>query len=66
MATHLAVCAVVMEDGVGTTETPVTVTVGGAEVTAMLVVPDMFVNPDCAECAVQVPAPVPDGVKTPP
>jgi hypothetical protein len=27
--------------------------------------PDMFVYPACAELAVQVPVPTPDGVKTP-
>ena len=66
VATQVAVCAVVMEAEVGTTETLVTVTAGGVVVTAMLAEPDTFVNPDCAEWAVQVPVPVPEGVKTPP
>src|SRR5579859_3912876 len=64
VATQVAVCAVVMEDGVATTETPVTVSVGA--VTAMLAVPETLVNPACVECAVQVPVPAADGVKTPP
>jgi hypothetical protein len=66
VATQLAVCAVVMEAGFGTTETPVTVTVGGVVVTAMFAEPETFVNPACAEWAVQVPVPAPEGVKTPP
>ena len=45
VATQVAVCAVVIEEGVGTTETFVTVTAGGAAVTVMLAEPDMFVNP---------------------
>jgi hypothetical protein len=65
VATQVEVCAVVMEDGVATTETPVTVTVGGAAVTAMFAEPDTFVNPVWAEWAVQAPVPVPEGVKTP-
>jgi hypothetical protein len=66
VATQVAVCAVVMEAGVGTTVTAVTVTAGDVAVTAMLAAPDMLVNPDCAEWAVQVPVPAPVGVKTPP
>jgi len=66
VATQVAVCAVVMEDRVGTTETLVTVTAGGAAVTAMFAEPVTFVNPAWAEWAVQVPVPVPEGVKTPP
>ena len=54
-----------IEDGVARTATLVTVTVGGVAVTAMFAEPDMFVNPVCAEWAVQVPVPTPDGVKTP-
>ena len=45
VATQVAVCAVVMEDGVATTETPVTVAEDGAAVTAMLAVPETLVNP---------------------
>jgi hypothetical protein len=66
VATQVAVCAVVMEAGVATTETPVTVTVGGAAVTAMFAEPDTLVKPACAEWAVQVPVPAPEGVKMPP
>ena len=66
VAAQVAVCAVVMEAGDGTTVTLVTVTAGGLAVTAMLALPEMLVNPACAECAVQVPVPTPDGVKTPP
>ena len=64
-ATQVAVCAVVMEAGVARTATLVTVTVGGAAVTAILAEPATFVNPAWAEWAVQVPVPAPDGVKTP-
>jgi hypothetical protein len=65
VAAQVAVCAVVMEDGVARTATFVTVTVGGVAVTAMFAEPDTFVNPACAEWAVQVPVPTPEGVKTP-
>jgi hypothetical protein len=43
----------------------VTVTVGGVAVTAIDAEPTTFVNPVCAEWAVQVPVPAPDGVNTP-
>ena len=66
VAAQVAVCAVVMEAGDGTTVTPVTVTAGSVAVTAMLAEPETLVNPACAEWAVQVPVPTPDGVKTPP
>jgi hypothetical protein len=42
------------------------VTVGGAFVTLMDAEPEKFVNPACVDVALQVPVPVPDGVKTPP
>ena len=45
VATQVAVCAVVMEGGLGTTEILVTVTVGGATVTVILAEPVTFVNP---------------------
>ena len=66
LAEQVAVCAVLIEDGLAVTETPVTVDAGG--VTALLIVvmvaePDLV--PSCIEAAVQVPAPGPDGVKTP-
>jgi hypothetical protein len=54
-----------MEAGVARTATLVTVTVGGVAVTVMFAEPDTFVNPTCAEWAVQVPVPTPEGVKTP-
>ena len=66
VATQVAFCAVEIEEGVATTETPVTVTVGGVADTVIFAEPETLVNPDWAECAVQVPVPVPDGVKTPP
>ena len=66
VAAQVAVCAVEMAAGDETTVTPVTVTAGGVDVTAMLALPETLVNPDCAERAMQVPVPTPDGVKTPP
>jgi hypothetical protein len=39
--------------------------VGGVAVTAIDAEPDTFVYPACAEWAVQVPVPTPDGVNTP-
>ena len=45
VAVQVAVCAVVMEDGVGRTETPVTVTGGGVAEMAMFAEPDTFVDP---------------------
>jgi hypothetical protein len=66
VAAHVDVCAVVMEEGVATTEILVTVAVGGAAVTTMFAAPDIFVNPAWAEWAVHVPVPAPDGVNTPP
>ena len=65
VAAQVAVCAVVMEAGVARTATLVTVTVGGVAVTAIDADPATFVYPVCAEWAVQVPVPAPDGVKTP-
>lgn len=53
-----------MEDGVHTSET--LVMVGEDDVTVMFADPEMFVEPCCVEVAVQVPAPEPEGVKTPP
>lgn len=66
VATQVAVCAVEMEAGVGTTVTPVTVTAGGVDVTVIFAEPETLVNPACAEWAVQVLVPTPVGVKTPP
>jgi hypothetical protein len=66
VAAQVAVSAVEMAAGDGTTATAVTVTAGGVDVTAMLAEPETLVNPDCAEWAVQLPVPAPDGVKTPP
>ncbi len=64
VATHVEVCAVVMLAGLAATV--MLVTVGGALVTLMAALPLIFVNPACVEVAVQIPVPVPDGVKTPP
>jgi len=64
VATHVAVCEVLMVEGFATTAT--LVTVGVAFVTVIFAEPETFVYPDCVEVAVQVPAPVPEGVKTPP
>ena len=64
VAAQAEVCAVVMDAGVAATV--MEVIVKGTEVTVMLAAPEMLVNPACAEWAVQVPVPAPDGVKTPP
>ena len=64
-ATQVAVCAVVMDAGVARTATLVTVTVVGVAVTAIDADPATFAYPACAEWAVQVPVPAPDGVKAP-
>jgi len=53
-----------MVDGVQTSETPVIA--GGAVVTVIFAKPVMFVYPACAEWAVQVAVPAPEGVSTPP
>jgi hypothetical protein len=65
VAAQVAVCAAVMETGVARTATLVTVTVVGVAVTAIDADPATFVYPACAEWAVQVPVPAPDGVNTP-
>lgn len=62
-ATQVEVCAVVIVDGFAMTA--MLVTVGGAFVMEIAAVPDMFVKPGCIDVAVQLPVPVPDGVKTP-
>ena len=64
MAAQVDVCAGVIEEGVAATV--IEVMVKGPEVTVMLAEPDMLVKPAWAEWAVQVPVPVPEGVKTPP
>ena len=64
VATQVAVCAVVIEEGVATTVT--LVTVGGGAVTVIGAEPETLVYPAWAELAMQLPDPVPDGVKTPP
>ncbi len=64
VAEHVAVCAVVMEDGIAVTVMPVMVADGA--VTVIFADPEMFVKPACAECAVQLPVPAPDGVNAPP
>jgi hypothetical protein len=43
VAEHCAVCPVVIEAGIATTE--IFVTVGGAAVTAIIADPEMFVKP---------------------
>jgi hypothetical protein len=60
---QVAVCAVVMEEGVHTRLTPVTA--GGAVLTAILAVPEIFRKPNTDELAVQVALPEAEGVKTP-
>lgn len=66
VATHCAVCAVVMEAGVATTA--IDVTVMGAVCTAVVVMdadPDTLVEPACVEVALHDPVPTPEGVKRP-
>jgi hypothetical protein len=65
VATQVAVCAVLMEGGVAATLTDVTVTVGGTAETVIFVEPDTLVYPACAELAIQLPVPTPEGVNTP-
>lgn len=62
VAAQVEVCAAVIEEGVAVTVIPVTV---GGTVTEIAAVPETFVYPACAEFAVHVAAPVPDGVNTP-
>ena len=62
-AEQVADCARLMEEGVAVTETPVTLGDSGAEVVFIVAVPVLVVS--CAEVAVHVPAPGPEGVKTP-
>ena len=64
VATQVAVCAVVMEEGVATTL--ILVTVGGGAVIVIGAEPETFVYPAWAELAMQLPVPVPEGVKIPP
>jgi hypothetical protein len=64
-ATQVAVCAVVMDAGVARTPTLVTMIVGGGAVTLIAAEPVTSANPGCAEMAVQVAVPMPDGVNTP-
>jgi hypothetical protein len=64
-AAQVAVCAVVMDAGVARTATLVTAIVGGGAVTVTVAEPVMSAKPACAELAVQVAVPGPDGVSTP-
>jgi hypothetical protein len=66
VATHVAVCAVVMEAGVAAIA--IEVTVGGGGATAEIVIvaePEIFVDPAAVDVAMQLPVPTPDGVNTP-
>jgi hypothetical protein len=60
---HVAVCAVVIDAGEAVTVTDVTV--AGTGLTVIVADPDTFVYPACAEFAMQLPVPTPDGVNTP-
>jgi hypothetical protein len=64
VATQVAVCAVVMEEGVATTV--MLVTVGGGALIVMGAEPETLVYPAWAELAMQLPDPEPEGVNTPP
>jgi hypothetical protein len=61
-AVQVAVCVVLIEDGVAVTETPVTAAAGTA---AVLIVAEPDLVPSCVEVAVHVPEPGADGVNTP-
>lgn len=63
VATQVEVCEVPIDEGLATTEIPVTVATTGVDVIEMLAVADFVLS--CVEVAMQLPAPVPDGVKTP-
>lgn len=63
VATHVAVCDVLIDDGLATTEIPVTVATTAVDVIDMLAVPDLVLS--WFEVALQVPVPVPEGVNTP-
>ena len=66
VATHCAVCEALIETGVATTATDVTV-IGavGTAVIAIDAAPDTLVEPACVEVALHVPEPTPEGVKRP-
>jgi hypothetical protein len=66
VATQAVVCPVAIDEGVAITVIPVTVTGSGVAVTVIFAKPDTFVKPACAELALQLPVPVPEGVNTPP
>ena len=62
-AAQVAVCDELMVAGLAITEIPVTVTGTVPEETVMEAEPDFVLS--CAEVAVQVPVPIPEGVNTP-
>jgi hypothetical protein len=66
VAAQVVVCPVVMDAGVATTATFVTVLTGAAAVTVIFAEPDVSEYPVWAELAVQVPVPTAVGVNTPP
>jgi hypothetical protein len=63
VAPQVADCPMVMEAGVGATVIPVMVKAG--DVTVIFDEPETLVYPACAELAMQLPVPTPDGVNTP-
>ena len=63
VATQVEVWAVLIDAGLATTVIPVTVATTGVAVIDMLAVPDFVLS--CVEVAVQLPVPIPEGVKTP-
>jgi len=64
VAVQVEFCAVVIAEGVAVTATFVIVT--GTAVTVTVAEPEIFAYPTCAEFAVHVAVPAPDGVNTPP
>jgi hypothetical protein len=66
VATHVAVCEVVMDSCIDTTAIEVTVAGGGATAEIVTVAePEMFVEPAAVDVAMHDPVPTPDGVNTP-
>ena len=65
VATHCAVCPMLIEPGDTATVTEVTVIGVCTAAMAIDAEPDTFVDPVCIEVAMHVPVPTPDGVKRP-
>ncbi len=62
-AAHVAVCVVLIDDGLAATAIPVTVT--GVATAVMLIEAELDFVVSCVDVAMQLPMPVLDGVNTP-